>query len=251
MTYINFITVAVGQKYGPDYPNAVYNMVRKHYNGKHKIRFYCVTDHKSGLNPDINVIRPLSSYKIPGWWNKLYLFTPLMPKGRLVYIDLDVVIVNDISELIDNYDGPFCGDEDHLHFGAGPFREGKPKYGIPPIDCSLGTAFIMMDSGHGRHIWTHYLKNQKMVHEAFNRHGDQVYISWQLDGKFDLLEDIYPLNHGFCSYRFNILGEKVAGVIRPEVKPWHQWRMINFHGSYKPMELKDKYAWIQAAYAPL
>ena len=248
MAQLNFITVSVGPKYGPEYVNALYKAVCKHYTGVQKWAFYCVTDQPADkLEAGIRIIRPLESIEVPGWWNKLYLFTPLMPKGRLCYMDLDLVVVGDFGSIVDGYDGEFMGDEDHIHFGSELFKLGDYANNLPPIDCSLGTAFVVMDSGFGRHIWRHYISNQDFVHRVFKRHGDQVYISWQLNGKFDLLERLRPDDHGFASYKFNIKGEAPENAINSKQMKVEDCRFINFHGDPKPRKLKYKPKWLKEA----
>lgn len=232
----NFLTVCVGPKYGPEYPNTVYRMVKRHF--KEPFRFFCLTDRTQGLAPRIEVIRP--TIDIPGWWNKLFMFSPLMPEGRLIYIDLDVTIVNDFTHPVATYTGQYCGDEDHIHFGKAIF--GGDKH--PPftrIDCSLGTALVSMEAHFNSHPWDYYLENRAQVEKVFERHGDQVFTSWALRGKFDLWEKLYPQDHGFCSYRFDIVR-----------KGWNpgDMKFINHHGNSKPHAVKDlpENGWLREAW---
>lgn len=229
----HFITVCVGQKYQPVYVNTMLNMVGRHFQGP--FTFSTVTDWpKHAFSQGVEVIKP--RYELNGWWNKLLMFGPDMPQGRLVYIDLDVLIMNDITDIVTGYRGKYCGDEDHIHFGKGRFGSGDAKLGLPPINCALGTAFVMMESGHAPHVLSNFLENTEFVENAFKTHGDQVYTSWQLGGRFDLLEKLYPDNHGFCSYRFD--------VVRKGVDPFSQ-RLINFHGNNKPHVVAQNVDWVR------
>lgn len=234
----NFITVCVGPRYGPEYPNATFNMVKRHFH--EPFNFYCVTDHERRmgdpcrLNTDIEIIRP--THDLTGWWNKMYLFSPLMPEGRLIYLDLDVVIMNDITDLITSYQGEYCGDEDHIHYGEGIFGSGKAHPQFGPIDCSLGTALVSMKAHHHPWVWEKYLARRQEVEKVFHRHGDQVFTSWALNGRFDLWEQLYPETHGFCSYRFDIVQKKQDPL---------KQRFINFHGNPKPHEAVKSDAWLK------
>ncbi len=105
-------------------------------------RFACLTD-----DPDRHVIpgdevqfTPVLdkvSQLLTGWWAKLYLFQPgRFPKGaRIVYLDLDTVVVGDVYELA-------------RHKGACNARDwGWDR------DVALGGALVW-DEGEHPDIWT-------------------------------------------------------------------------------------------------
>ncbi len=50
--------------------------------------------------PGINTIKLTTDY--PGWWSKIELFDPEKIQDDIFYIDLDVVIVGDITELLEH-----------------------------------------------------------------------------------------------------------------------------------------------------
>lgn len=43
----------------------------------------------------------------PGWWSKIELFRPGLFDGRVLYLDLDMVIVKELSEIV-YFDSPFA-----------------------------------------------------------------------------------------------------------------------------------------------
>ncbi|MEQ8817354.1 MAG: tetratricopeptide repeat protein [Thalassobaculum sp.] len=95
---LNALTVACvkhGTKYGPDYVNRLYAMVRRHLPGDW--RFVCHTDDPSGLRPEVGVI-DISRTGLRGWWTKLALFDPATPIAdrTVLYLDLDTVVVGDL-----------------------------------------------------------------------------------------------------------------------------------------------------------
>lgn len=162
-----------------------------------------------------------------------------MPEGRLVYFDLDVVITGDLSQMIHDYRGDYCGGEDHVHFGHGEFGSGQKHPEFGPIDCGLGTAFVSMRAGRLIQVWETYLERRHEIERVFHRHGDQVFTSWALGGKFDLWERLYPDTHGICSYRLDLQ----AKGLDPQKQ-----RIVNFHGHPKPHELVGKLDWLDAVY---
>jgi hypothetical protein len=92
------ITVACvkwGAKYPARYANVLRAAVARHLARPH--RFVCLTDDPSGLDAGIEA-RALSPGRV-GWWNKLELFRPGQFEGRVLYLDLDSVIVGDLAPL--------------------------------------------------------------------------------------------------------------------------------------------------------
>ena len=96
---LDHLTVACvkhGTKYGPDYVNRLYAMVRRHLPGNW--RFVCLTDNPQGISPEIDII-DISALQTRGWWTKLALFDPQTPFAdqTIFYLDLDTVIVGDLG----------------------------------------------------------------------------------------------------------------------------------------------------------
>jgi len=89
-----------GTKYGPDYVNRLYAMVRRHLPGNW--RFVCLTDDAEGLRPEIGTI-DISDIGLQGWWTKLALFDPRTPFAdpTVFYLDLDTVVVGDLGFIED------------------------------------------------------------------------------------------------------------------------------------------------------
>ena len=89
-----------GTKYGPEYVNRLYAMVRRHLAGD--FRFVCLTDDASGVRAEVQCL-PLPALDLaPGadrGWPKLTTFTADLHglSGRALFVDLDIVIVDDIG----------------------------------------------------------------------------------------------------------------------------------------------------------
>lgn len=114
MAVTNCICIKYGTRYGPEYPNRLYSGLRRHSGSD--IRLVCVTDDRTGLRPEIEVLPLLeepfhaalfASMKARGWtspFRKVSLYRPDLVKdlsGPLILLDIDVVIVGDIDELRD------------------------------------------------------------------------------------------------------------------------------------------------------
>ena len=86
-----------GTKYSAEYVNKLYNMVKRNLTINYE--FVCFTEDKKGIDPTIRV-EPLPSLSVSGWWYKpWFLSNELSIKGTLLFLDLDVVVFNNIDYL--------------------------------------------------------------------------------------------------------------------------------------------------------
>ena len=90
-----------GTKYGPEYVNRLYGMVRRHLSGD--FRFVCLTDRSEGIAPEVQCL-PIPPLDLPPGipergWTKLTTFAADLHglQGTALFLDLDVVIVDDIT----------------------------------------------------------------------------------------------------------------------------------------------------------
>lgn len=90
-----------GVKYGPEYVNRLYGMVRRHLKGD--FRFVCLTDRVEGIRAEVQCL-PIPSLDLPPGipergWTKLTTFQRDLHglQGTALFLDLDVVIVDDIT----------------------------------------------------------------------------------------------------------------------------------------------------------
>jgi hypothetical protein len=90
-----------GTKYGPEYVNRLYAMVRRHLRGD--FRFVCLTDRRDGVRSEVQCL-PIPPLALPEGipergWTKLTTFSADLHglSGTALFLDLDVVIVDDIT----------------------------------------------------------------------------------------------------------------------------------------------------------
>jgi hypothetical protein len=90
-----------GTKYGPEYVNRLYSMVRRHLKGE--FRFVCLTDDATGLVEQVECF-PIPSLSLPDGspergWKKLTTFAADLHglRGQALFLDIDVVIVDSID----------------------------------------------------------------------------------------------------------------------------------------------------------
>jgi uncharacterized Rossmann fold enzyme len=95
---IHVVSVRVGTKYGPEYVAILHDMVARNMSTIDQTH-WCLTDDPDSLPEGVNPIpaRP----DLPGWWQKVYLFSKDMPwtRGdRVVFFDLDVCITGRLED---------------------------------------------------------------------------------------------------------------------------------------------------------
>jgi len=90
-----------GTKYGPEYVNRLYAMVRRHLRGD--FEFVCLTDSAAGLRPEVRCL-PIPDLALPDGlpergWKKLTTFEADLHglRGTALFLDIDIVIVDDIT----------------------------------------------------------------------------------------------------------------------------------------------------------
>lgn len=99
-----------GTKYGPEYVNRLYAMVNRHLRGAY--RFVCFTDNTIGVRPEVECFPlpelALQASRLDGGWRKLNSYQADLYglQGQALFLDLDVVIVDDITPFFE-YPGEF------------------------------------------------------------------------------------------------------------------------------------------------
>ena len=96
-----------GKKYGPEYVNRLYAMVRRHLRGSFKL--VCLTDDSQGIRSEV-LCRPIPSLDLPAGipergWTKLTTFGAdlaaligVAQGSPALFLDIDVVIVGALDE---------------------------------------------------------------------------------------------------------------------------------------------------------
>jgi hypothetical protein len=223
--------------------NVMRNMVERHYNKPH--RFLCVTDDPVGLDPRIEAV--------PLWHDYANVPNPTWPDGpscyrrlkvfsrefgeiagpRFICIDLDAVIVNDLSPIFDRTE-PFVGFRTHLK-------------GIP----FCGSLFLMT-AGHLDVVWDAFdpETSPALSTGAGHRGSDQGWINYVLDGRFPNWSN----RDGVYSYmeivpRTRMRRRYAAPSSAPSVLPRNA-RIVFFTGKPDPWdkEATSRSPWINEHY---
>ncbi len=217
---INFITVCTDH-----YPMVYAQKIHKQFQRltKLSIHHYCITDRPNELPEFITPIEPYK--KSNGWWNKLNLFSPDIPKGHILYLDLDVVILNNFDEEIE-----FMQKREELMCCVSD--------AIKWMNVKFSSSLMFFKSGVHSKIFENFLKNESLIN---NREGgDQVWVGPQL-GSIYYVDEHYPnLKKSFKFHVAKKNSEKyeVPMTINDKIK------LIDFGGKLKPHQF-DKLPYIK------
>jgi len=205
--------------------NILYAMIKR--NVKCPFKFFCVTDDKEGINPEITSldlwpepVMPETKTKRPQCYKRLELFYPEMKEvfgPRVVCMDLDTVIVKDITGIIST---------------PGEFVGYNKRY-IP-----YQGAFFIHDIGSRPYVWTDFdpLTSPKLAKKYEG--SDQAWLSYKLPPG----EKVLRKEDGLYCYDADKVNK--AKPLPPNCK------MVIFRGGYKPHYDKvfRKHKWIQEHY---
>lgn len=154
-----------GRDFGPEWVEALYAGVRQHAPDSWDAwRFVCLSDRS-----DVPGFVPLE-HDWPRWWPKLELFRPDLFDGPVLYLDLDTLVVGDLTPFL-GYRGDFAMLSDF----------GRPK------DAQSGVMAWAPGPTSGA-IWRAFTADPR---RAMRYRGDGEFIRAQVHGA-DRLQDLYP-----------------------------------------------------------
>ena len=153
------ITVACvfwGDKFSDDYVYNLKSMVERNTTVPHQ--FVCFSGREL---EGIKTVKLIPGYE--GWWNKMQMFNTDFKLGnRVVYLDLDTLIVDNIDWLLE-YDGMFMGIED-----LGAVNEHQPE-----LKGRLQSGVMSWDYRLNSHLWNRFTSSG----ESQRYRGDGEYLN--------------------------------------------------------------------------
>lgn len=218
MEPVNIVCMKWGTRYGSEYVNILYNMVKR--NITLPFRFICMTEIKEGINEEVEIC-DLPDFEEPPEeylrhclaWRKLALFDKkvLDLKGKMLFLDLDVVIIDNID--------CFFSYSDKLAI--------IENWSQPKRLIGQASAFCF-EVGKHYNLLEKYINQQAEVLK--NYHTEQVYITRALGkGNFDYFPD------DWCkSFKMHCMPGGVLNSFFAPTKIPKGAKIIVFHGYPKP-----------------
>lgn len=204
-----------GTKYGPEYVNRLYGMVRRHLSGP--FRFVCLTDDTHGIVHDVECL-PIPSLALPDGspergWRKLTVFQQDLfgLQGTALFLDIDIVIVDSIDVFFEQ-----PGEFFIIHDWKRPWRvTGNSSV----YRFQLGTLSGVLDEfrAKGAQIRKTYRNEQAFLSAYLHERGKLAY--WPQD---------------WCrSYKYHCIPAWPTNYWREPVIPQGA-RILIFHGEVNP-----------------
>lgn len=142
MITVACVWVQANVPYDVEYVERLAAMVRKHLKVPH--RFVCLTD-RPWLLPDGMDRMPIASpHPLPGWWAKVELFRPGRFTGRVLYLDLDTLVVDSLEPVV-SWPAPFAVIPD----GGSSFQPRNGRRVVKRFNSSV----MVFDPDAGAPVW--------------------------------------------------------------------------------------------------
>ena len=209
-----------GRKYGPDYVNRLYAMVRRHLSGD--FNFVCLTDDSEGIRSEVQCLPiPPLDLEVPAGqpdraWKKLTTFEPNLHglHGTALFLDVDVVVVGSLDAFFEQ-PGEFL----IIHDYARPWRTER---------ITGNSSVYRFELGAHADVLAHFRANMDTVQAKFR--NEQAYLSDFLhaQGKLQYWPDAWCPSfkyHGIPAWPTNYWREPFV----PEGA-----RIVVFHGECNP-----------------
>lgn len=214
----HIVCVKWGDLYGPEYVNKLYRAVER--NTTLDFQFTCFTDDPNDVDNEV-ACRDLPASRLTGWWNKMYLFSSdTRITDRILYFDLDTVIVANIDEYM-TFDGEFLVLRD--------FYSARTK----PKGDRFGSGLMSWQGGTMNQIWSDFYANWEQNSKTGG--GDQKYLEKVMMGKSVAYWQDFLKQSDVVSYKVHC---REASI------PPTRASVVCFHGQPRPHMVSEE-NWMQ------
>jgi len=186
-----------------------------------------IARHTAGVNFRIlsdcscfGLVGSLLEHNWPRWWAKIELFRPGLFSGPVVYLDLDTVIVGDLSEIL-CYDGALALLSDFY----------RPTNGQSGMMC-------WTPGPQSARLWERFVKDPGAMMRLYRGDGEYIHAvsGYQSDAPVHRLQDLFP-------------GQIVSYKVHARQGPPPGARVVCFHGDPKPND--PSCGWAHRAWSQL
>lgn len=204
-----------GTKYGPEYVNRLYAMVRRHLRGE--FGFVCLTDDGAGIRSEVQCL-PIPPLALPAGipergWNKLLTFSADLHglHGTALFLDVDVVITAGLDEFF-THPGEFLIIHDYKR----PWRV-TGNSSVYRFELGAHADVLEHFRGHCAQLRAQFRNEQAYLSDFLHRQGKLQY---------------WPA--AWCpSFKYHGIPPWPTNYWRPPVLPAGA-RIVIFHGECNP-----------------
>ena len=222
------VCVKWGNKYIPQYVNVLYNMIKRHTTVPYQ--FHCITESPQGLDKHINTIALPNHPWVKTWWSKVWMFSEEFPlKGNILFLDLDVIVHNNIDELFNYNPNKFMIIRDFNRCRVKDWKQSNSS-------CMRWTA------GSMNFLYTDFVANHRNI---IQRHwGDQDWVMQRAKDEINHWPDDW-----IRSYKWEMVGFKDTKLrdksgkyyFRKAPKIIPENKIAVFHGEPNPLNCSDQF----------
>jgi len=228
MNTIDCACVIHGNLYNWDYVEKLYHSLTRHLTPQ--VRFHVFTEaHRSVPLPMIHhALQEWPGIHGPkkSWWYKIQLFDNAQYSGRLLYFDLDTVIVGNLDWIWQLPTDRFWAVKDF-------------RYLFRPRHVTFNSSVMWCDTAQWRNIYDDF--DHTTITETRRWHGDQDYI----DSKVSLSRRGYFSSDYVKSWRWQLREGGFNFTTRKYNQPGAETvvpdcaSVVVFHGDPKPHQIQD------------
>lgn len=168
--------------------------------------------------PGVNTIKLTED--LPGWWSKIEMFNPDSVAEDIFYLDLDVVVVGDISDILANKQLTMLSDF---------FFPQKTK----------NSAIMRVPHEEKYKIWEAFKRYPELFMTRYQSGGDQEFIS-KIYPHAAIWQDILPGQ--IVSYKKHVIHKKKNEHATGDGTVPAGTRIVCFHGKPRPWDCGE--AWV-------
>lgn len=218
MTY-TVICMKWGTAYGPEYVNILEAMVKRHLTLPHQ--FICFTNDITGINPHIETRDipeiPLGSAPVWSGWRKLASLSPKVGiEGTVLFLDLDLVIMENIDAFFTHEPGKFCIIENWTQPGQ-----------------KIGNSSVYRYEADKHHdIFDDFSQRHEQIYNHDVITNEQHYLTWEVAKKHEVV--FWPDKWCRSFKRHSLPNKLLRYFITPKAPP--ECKILVFHGPPKPID---------------
>lgn len=216
----NIICMKWGTQYGPEYVNNLYAMVKRHMT--RPFTFVCFTDDNNGIHEFIETRPipeiPLGSAPIWSGWRKIASLSPeLGLEGPTLFLDLDLIITENMDCFFDYEPGEFCIIENWTTKGTNVGNSSVYRY----------------EAGKHTDVFDDFCVNHEQIYKDIT--NEQTYLTWKVAENHAV--KWWP-DEWVHSFKRHSVPKGVMRFFKTPTLPKDS-KMLVFHGPPKPPEAAE------------
>jgi hypothetical protein len=219
MTNYTIICMKWGTVYGPEYVNILDAMLKRHLTVPYK--FICFTDDRTGVHDHIETreIPDIPLGTAPGFsgWRKLASLSPKLGiEGTVLFLDLDLIIMDNIDSFLTYEPGKFCIIENWTQAGQ-----------------NIGNSSVYRYEANAHHdIFEDFSKRYDEIYKDKVITNEQHYLTWEVAKTQKVV--FWPDSWCRSFKRHSLPSRLFRRFLSPKIPAG--CKILVFHGPPKPID---------------